>query len=88
MSTKLIVSATDTQNEGLIVRVETHYNGHMESYFTESISYEELFRNWMIPRDFHYALFWKYVLDHQIDASLEREDFDFEINYFDPCMQP
>lgn len=88
MSTKMIVSATDTQNEGLIVRVETHYNGHIESWFTESISYEELFRDWMIPKDFDNALFWKYVLDHQINANLEREEFDFEINYNDPCIKP
>ena len=88
MSTKVILSAVDTQNGGANVNIKRFISGELCYEQNTSITYEELFEDFDFRDSFEDALFYMYILDEQISAYLEREDFDFEINYFDPCMQP
>ena len=85
MSTKLIVSAIDTQNNVVNVNLKRFNYGVLVSEKNTSISYEELFEGFGPETSMEKALFYVYILDEQINSHLELEDFTFDLQYNDPC---
>ena len=80
MSTKLIVSAIDTQNNVVNVNLKRFNYGVLVFEKNTSISYEELFEGFGPETSMEEALFYVYINSH-----LELEDFTFDLQYNDPC---
>lgn len=85
MSTKVIVSAIDTQNGGVNVHIKRFIFDELCDEQNTSITYKELFDGFVSGTSIEEALYYMYILDEEINCHLELEDFTFEVHYFDPC---
>ena len=80
MSTKVIVSAIDTQNGGVNVNIKRFISGELCDEQNTSITYRELFDGFVRGTSIEEALYYMYILDEQISCHLELEAFEFEIH--------
>lgn len=80
MSTKVILSAVDTQNGGVNVHIKRFISGELCYEQNTSIPYRELFDGFVPGTSIEEALYYVYILDEQINCHLELEDFEFEIH--------
>ena len=79
MSTKVILSAVDTQNCGVNVHIKRFISGELCDEQNTSITYRELFDGFVRGTSMEEALYYMYILDEQIGCHLELEAFEFEI---------
>lgn len=80
MSTKVILSAVDTQNGGVNVHIKRFIFGELCDEQNTSITYRELFDGFVRGTSMEEALYYMYILDEQINCHLELEAFEFEIH--------
>lgn len=80
MSTKLILSAVETQNGEVNVHIKRFIYDELCDEQNTLISFRELFDGFVPGTSMEEALYYVYILDEQINCHLELEPFEFEIH--------